>query len=291
MLKHIAFVVLSWIALLVWQQDSIIYHPRKYSKSPTKLELVPGSGYEMTELPFHTSGTNHSAFLMAPINAKASRLYLVFGGNAMLALQWVDVFLGQNKVGSEDIAYLLVDYPGYGKSGGNPSHSSIVQASTAALSTSVSFFNRTLQQPIHRFGAIGHSIGCAAAMGLAVALQGSDTALAHVILSAPFTALPDMAKVLLPILYVVPNWIIGLLTFRHAWDNMKAARDLSQRVTPKVDIIHGEHDSMIPQTQGKQLWELLDKLGFKATFNSVDADHNDILGTKAYIEWLSAALK
>ncbi|CAK0841120.1 unnamed protein product, partial [Prorocentrum cordatum] len=87
----------------------------------------------------------------------------------------------------------------YGISEGSPSMASIERTASQALIEVTMALNNGSTSSDLEFGAIGHSIGCAAALRLATALQ-TTTPLRHVALCAPFTSLPEVAKVLLPIL-------------------------------------------------------------------------------------------
>ncbi|CAK0841119.1 unnamed protein product, partial [Prorocentrum cordatum] len=175
----------------------------------------------------------------------------------------------------------------YGISEGSPSMASIERTASQALIEVTMALNNGSTSSDLEFGAIGHSIGCAAALRLATALQ-TTTPLRHVALCAPFTSLPEVAKVLLPILKIVPTWLIATLTSRNAWDNMAEVSHLARNPAkaPRVDVIHGTRDEICPQDHGVALEGRMKSLQLASTFRSVKAGHNDILGTKAFAEWL-----
>ena len=102
-------------------------------------------------------------------------------------------------------AFLLVDYPGYGRNagaprafqrllhafGGEPSPESVLQSSQLALEAALEHVG---QVDVH---LLGHSLGAAAAAQLAAALSQPGL----LVLSAPFIDIPHMAVQLLSVLW------------------------------------------------------------------------------------------
>lgn len=291
---------LAWLGLIYMQQDSLIYHPRRYKTQARREDAVLHRGMTTRWVEFATAADgNQSAILLRRRAAKIRRVYLVFGGNAMVAKDWLGILAAQDAPWADDLAFLLVDYPGFGHSEGTPSQASIRRASEAAMEQVAAALGAGDDNDDLRFGSIGHSIGCAAALQLAAQLEGgqggealgsssqSKARLTHVVLSAPFTSLALEAQAALPVLKLVPAWLIARLAARNEWDNLEAARQLG---TQRVDIIHGTEDSIVPHDMGQALWTHLRSLGIPASFKSVVADHNDLLGTQTYLQWLEAVL-
>lgn len=284
--------VLAWVGLLAWQQDSLIYHPVRYTRKDPDVKAMTAffPDFDLQELRFSTADGNQTAIILKKHGYYADRLYLVFGGNAMVARDWVEVFVHPQFDMHNGLALALVDFPGYGESDGAPSKASIVRVGKRALleATRVLLHRR---EGVDLFvGAIGHSIGCSAALELAVVQQGTRTPVRHVVLSAPFTTLAEMASEMLPVLKAIPVWLIAALTARNSWDNTAAAKQLSGATTPQVDIMHGKRDSMVPHAMGERLSRRLRALGFQVSFQSIESDHNDLVGSEGYAAWLHRAL-
>jgi len=275
---QIGFVALAWLVMIYTMQNSLIYHPQRY--------VAPIRDEWPLELHFRTLDGEQAAILYRSRAQKTRRLYLTFGGNAMSGRDWLAIFSDfQDQRGMDDVSFVFVDYPGYGYSDGSPSVESIVRAGRRALAEAKAALAQTGSELVS-VGAIGHSIGCAAA--LAVATEEND--LQHLALSAPFTSLADMAGEFFPPLRLLPSRLITTMISKQAWDNRVAARKLLAPVTPKIDIIHGLRDSIVPFAMGKDLSALLSTLNFTVSFESVDAGHNDLLGTSAYEAWLQRIL-
>lgn len=280
---------LAWFAFLYWKQDSLIYHPRRYRPGGGQKDVQVKNGLVGKWLHFRTMEGNQSALLMRPKASKTSRVYLVFGGNAMVATDWLDI-LSQSFGVAPNIAFMLVDYPGYGYSEGAPSQSSIRHTSVQALLLANAMLSSSSSDELE-FGAMGHSIGCAAAFQLAAAMHGSNQALRHLVLSAPFTNIAEMAQEVFTPLKAISTAIIKPLTSRNEWDNLAAASKLAGDQAPRIDIIHGLQDSIVPFAQGKALVTHLNKLNVPVEFKEVTADHNDLLGLEVYWDWLQRVLR
>jgi len=139
-----------------------------------------------------------TAYLLRP-SGDIDTLWLFFGGNAMLARDWlafldkVLTHMGEHQVPRTNTAFLLVDYPGYGRNAGAPSPESVLKSSHLALEAALQ------QLPEVRVQLLGHSLGAAAAAQLAADwdLPGGPGLL---VLSAPFIDIPHMAVQLLSVL-------------------------------------------------------------------------------------------
>ena len=143
---------------------------------------------------------------------------------------------------------LLVEFRGYGQSGGEPSEASIVSDFTQA-------YDRLIEQPgvdpKHIFFQ-GRSMGAAVVAALAARRPP-----AGVILESGFTSLKGFFPQL------------GLPTFlaRDPFDSLKYLRAYRG---PAL-VIHGLHDTLIPHSHGQALAQALG-----TELISFDAGHNDI---------------
>eukprot|EP00928_Gymnodinium_smaydae_P063968 TRINITY_DN47418_c0_g1_i2.p2 TRINITY_DN47418_c0_g1~~TRINITY_DN47418_c0_g1_i2.p2 ORF type:complete len:279 (-),score=57.64 TRINITY_DN47418_c0_g1_i2:20-856(-) len=112
----------------------------------------------------------------------------------MLALDWLPFLTRVLAVetrfdSSPTIAFLLVDYPGYGGNEGRQSERAFLEASCEALRVALSHWEEGSKPAVHM---LGHSLGAAAAAQLACN-PGSDIQPGRLIMSASFTSIPDMA--------------------------------------------------------------------------------------------------
>jgi fermentation-respiration switch protein FrsA (DUF1100 family) len=146
------------------------------------------------------------------------------------------------------VGVLLVEFPGYGRSEGNPSEKSIAETFTAAFDT---ITQRTDVDP-HRVMLYGRSIG-----GGAVCTLLKNRPAAALILMSTFTSVRSFAK-----RYLAPPFLV-----RDPFDNLAAVRDYRGPVL----IIHGENDEVIPYHHGQSLY----KAASNGRFISYACGHND----------------
>jgi hypothetical protein len=130
-------------------------------------------------------------------------------------------------------AVLILDYPGYGRSTGQPSETVCCAAAEAAHD----WLTGTLHIPADRILLYGGSLGCAVAIDLA-----SRRDHRAMVLVSPFTSLRDMAKRLLPLL---PRRLVS-----NRFDNLAKIG----RCHRPVFIAHGTADRFVPFAQGQRLF-------------------------------------
>ncbi|GLI38037.1 alpha/beta hydrolase [Geobacter hydrogenophilus] len=125
---------------------------------------------------------------------------------------------------------LLVEYPGYGRSGGSPSEESITAAAVAAYDAVIG------QRGVDagRVVAFGRSLGGGAACALS-----RQRHLAAIILQSPFTSTRPFARRML-----LPGFLV-----RDVFDNRHALAAYSGPVL----VLHGIHDDIIPVGHGREL--------------------------------------
>lgn len=125
---------------------------------------------------------------------------------------------------------LLVEYPGYGRSGGRPSEENITAAAVAAYDAVI---NRDDVDP-RRVVAFGRSLGGGAACALS-----RERPLAAIILQSPFTSTRPFARRML-----LPGFLV-----RDVFDNRTALAAYGGPVL----VLHGIHDDIIPVGHGREL--------------------------------------
>jgi uncharacterized protein len=221
-------------ALVILFQRRFFYFPRKYSAS----EIESAEKQGAVVLGYATSQGRQTAFLygVPPSGTLFSRLWIVFGGNAMTALDWIEIL---RECQLDAGGFLLLEYPGYGLCAGSPGADSILENAIAAYHAFVDSKRWIVRRP--RLGILGWSIGAAAGLQFAEKFPVQD-----LVLLAPFTTMEDMVK---RFTGIRP----GMLLLDRFDSVFALDRVCAQTPPPKVTIIHGEKDNLIPISMGRSL--------------------------------------
>lgn len=188
------------------------------------------------------------AWFLPPLGDAAGRPHptVVFGhGNGELIDHWADAFQPPRSWG---VGVLLVEYPGYGRSGGTPSEASIGRAFRAA-------YDRLLQREHvdpQRVVGYGRSLGGGAVCGLA-----AQRPLAALVLESTFTSLVPLAAGLL----VPPPLVLD------RYDN----RAVVARFPRPILLLHGARDTIIPASHARGLHDAAPD----ARLHLLPCGHND----------------
>ena len=244
---------------LLWLlQERLTYFPRRY---PFSLDRLPPP---IEVLRFDSAGAQTAFYIphRGPArDAAAKRVWVVFGGNAMTALDWSDWALRHPDA---DAAFLLIEYPGYGASSGSPSQQSIAAASDAAFAALAARLSEPTERLAQRTLVLGHSIGAGAGLDFAVRWP-----VAGVVLTAPFTTIGDMAAKLFG---PQVRWLL-----RDRYDNLARLAELTPRGIP-VTVLHGTEDEVIPFAFGERLARSAPGVAFVAIERG---HHNDLFDIAA----------
>ncbi len=245
----LAFVLI--VATIVLRQDRLLYFPtRALASGP----LAFGLRAEELSLRAEDGVPLHGWW----IKGEGRRALLFFHGNAGNAADRLERARVLNRRFGLDI--FLVDYRGYGRSGGSPSEDGLYRDGRAVY-----------LEAVHRgFGAdriilFGESLGSAVAIQLAL-----DRPCGALVLETPFLSIPAMAREHYPF---VPAFLI-----RARFDN-EAKLAL---VTAPTLLIVAERDEIAPPSHGRRLFELA--RGPKQLFVVPGAHHNDtyLVGGETY---------
>ena len=251
-------VVLIPAALLFFRQHSLIYYPRQYA--PGYERVLPAG---TVPLRYTTIAGNQVAFYVPPRSgaAQPSRVWVMFTGNASVALDWLDVIAMSR---SEGDGFLLIDYPGYGASEGVAAIATTRGSADKAVSTLAEHLQITEADLSQRLSVVGLSLGAAAALDFA-----AGRPIERAILIAPFTSLREMAARL----FTKPASLLLLENY----DNRSRVLELAGRESPpRITIFHGTADTLIPPDMGQQLAESAPAI---ATFVPVEgATHDTVVG-------------
>ena len=244
----IAVVVIGFPLLMYLAQDSLIFHPQPLAESQRAaiaqrraVESVFIAAADGTRLhAWHAHGAK-----------RGERLVMYFGGNA----EEVSWMLDEAARRAPGTGWLLVDYRGYGASGGSPSEKALVEDALRWYDELASQY-----QKIYVFG---RSLGS----GVAVQVAASRP-IAGVILVAPFDSLVEVGKRYYPFLPV--NWML-----RHRFDSAALAPKIDSPllciVATADEIIPAEHSKRLYEAwRGEKRWVALEGAGHNSTDNAAN---------------------
>lgn len=169
------------------------------------------------------------AWLLPPLSPPAgpAPLLLFAHGNAELIDYWPSEFTEPRTWG---LAVLLVEYPGYGRSGGAPSRRTIQATFEAAYGWAAS----EPELDARRIILYGRSLG-----GAAVAALSTSRPAAALVLESTFTNTTAFAAGL-----AAPWFLV-----RDRFDNLRAVANFRG---PRL-VLHGDHDDVVPTVHGRRL--------------------------------------
>ena len=250
-----------------FRQHSMLYHPRQYDAAYA--DALPQDG---VELHFTTIAGKQVAFYLpqGTDSRLPKRIWVAFCGNGSLALDWTWLIAQDRQPGD---GFLLIDYPGYGKSEGYATIATTRAAADKALNALADHLRVDESQIESRLNLLGHSWGTAVALDFATRHRTQ-----HIILIAVFTTLREEAATMVgtPLSYLLIE----------NYDNRRALRELSRRSPPpRIDIFHGTDDEIIPV---RMSLELAEKFPNIVKFHPVaGGNHVSVIG-KAANEILAA---
>lgn len=206
------------LAALVWlSQERLMFYPHA-APGPA----VAPAGWGLEEVAFRAAdGTVLAGVLLKPAAARPP-LVIHYGGNAEEATS----FAAAAPACYGERAVLLMNYRGYGASGGRPGEKALV-ADALAL------YDWAAARPdidAARIALHGRSLGSGVAVQVAAARPARC-----VVLTSPFTSARDVAAAIYP-------WLpVGLL-MRHPFDSAAQA----PRVRAPALIVAGAADTLVP---------------------------------------------
>lgn len=242
LLKLLALLAAGWVlagALLYLMQAKLIFYPQPPGPDPGNAAARPFS-LERPGAPLHGW----------VVNAEATGPLLVyFGGNAEEVSRLVDTFAAL------PATTVLMNYRGYGHSGGSPAAQALIGDARALVAEAQQRFGNG--RPLLLFG---RSLGS----GLA-ALAAQNHEAEGVILMSPYRSLNHLARRFAPGMPV--DWLL-----RHRIDTIGALSDLPERVL----VLYATDDLIIPAAESRALMEMIEPPPRVETF---DGGHNMPLRT------------
>lgn len=241
------------VAGLVWfAQDSLMFHPR-----PILGEAHAPAGWRLQPVALKArDGTPLAGVLALPPATDRVPLVIYFGGNAEEVTEYAAAVAGDYG----ERAVLLVNYRGYGASGGRPGEAAMV-------SDALELFDWAAKHPAidaNRIALHGRSLGSGVAVQVAAARPARC-----VLLTSPFASALDVAKQLY-------SWLPVALLMRNRFD----LSHIAPQVKAPLLVIYGEGDSIIAPRHSERLAALWGGPVQLAPFKGFG--HNDLHLTPAY---------
>jgi fermentation-respiration switch protein FrsA (DUF1100 family) len=260
--RRVAWLAVAAAALLLIGmnlEESLLYFPtRELAASPRDY------GLEAEDL--RPTAEDGVALFGWWIRGEGRRAVLFFHGNAGNAADRLDrAKILHDRFGLD---VFLVDYRGYGLSGGSPSEAGLARDARAIYEAA-----RARGFPPERIVPFGESLGSAVAVGLA-----AERPCGGVLLETPFLSVRAMARRHYPF---VPGVLI-----RTRFDN--EAR-IAEVAAPKLFLV-AENDEIVPPDHGRRLFELAPPP--KTLYVIPGAHHNDtyVAGGEPYWKAVGAFL-
>ncbi len=231
MLKLVVVIVASY-ALLVTavylMQGRMLYLPGVPGRTLTMTPTDAGLDYEDVSINTSDGITLHGWY----VPGRSNRVLLFFHGNAGNISHRLDSIRQFHELG---LSVLIIDYRGYGQSGGGITEAGIYRDAEAAWL----YLTQILDVADNDIVVFGRSLGASVAARLAAA----ERPLALIVESS-FTSVPDIAQELYP--WLPARWLSRL---RHA------TRDYIREVRCPVLVIHSRDDEIIPFHHGEAIYD------------------------------------
>ncbi len=246
MTSFIIIIVSSLLLLNVWmyfQQPHMIFYPvRELYQTPADW----GLGYEDVTLNTADNVQLHGWYIPYQQSKQVLLFFHGNAGNIAYRRDSIEVFhrLGLN--------VFIIDYRGYGKSGGKPSEQGLYQDASAAwryLTDEKGFSGNQIL-------IFGRSLGGAVAARLASGVQARG-----LILESTFSSARDFAKTVFPIL---SRLVLTRYDF-HTTENI-------QRVNYPVLVLHSPDDEIMPFRLGEKVYQSAHQ---PKRFVRLQGDHNN----------------
>lgn len=263
MLSHVFFgavLVGVFFGLVYWLQPTMVFLPL------ARLEATPAQwGLEYEDVSIQTAdGVQlHGWFVPSP---GADCVLLFFHGNAgniSHRRESIEIF---HRLG---LSVLIIDYRGYGASGGRPTEAGLHLDAAAAWD----YLVEQREVSPDRIIVFGRSLG-----GVVAAQLAAQTAPAALILESTFSS----ARAFIRATY---GWLGGLIPSRFAFDTAGAVT----RVRCPVLVLHSPDDEIVPFALGREVFAAAKP---PKTFVALRGDHNRgfLLSQPEYSRALAAFL-
>ena len=240
------------VVLLVWlSQDRMLFYPQ-----PLAGAARAPAGWRLEQVAFDVrDGTRVAGVLALPPMEEKAPLVIYYGGNA----EEVTAYAAGAALEYGERAMLLMNYRGYGASGGRPSEANMV-------SDAKEIFDWAAKHPAVDAGRIAiHGVS----LGSGVAVQVAATRPVRcVVLTSPFASVREVARERFP-------WLPVSLILRHPFDSAV----LAPSIKAPLLVLVGEADELIPPAHSARLASLwggpVERIGFPGFGHNGLAIHPD----------------
>ena len=265
MLKFIFVVVASYgvlVAVVYVMQGRMLYLPNMPGRTLTMTPIDVGMDYQDVSIETADGVTLHGWFIVG----RSSQVLLFFHGNAGNISHRLDSIRQFQNLG---LSVLIIDYRGYGQSGGKTTERGIYRDADAAWR----YLTEDRGKSASDIVIFGRSLGASVASRLAA--QHQPLAL---ILESSFTSIPDIAQELYP--WLPARW---LSRFSHA------TRDYVRDVRCPVLVAHSRDDEIIPFHHSEAIFASANE---PRTLLALRGTHNDafLQDERTYIEGVQTFL-
>ncbi len=225
------FIVSIFIGILYFFQDRLIFYPQTVSESES--ERIADEHKRAEEVSFSTAdGEQLHGWLLHPADAdqKAAPLLIYYGGNA----EELSSQIAPMSANLTDWSVLLVNYRGYGRSGGSPGEQ-------ALYNDAIMIFDEIHEQLGHT--EISSTVLMGRSLGGSIATKvASERQVDGMVLISPFDTLTNVAKIHYPFLPV--SWLL-----KYSFNSLESAPDIS---VPLLALA-AKNDDIIPPERTKTL--------------------------------------
>jgi pimeloyl-ACP methyl ester carboxylesterase len=250
-------------AALYFKQEALLFYPEKL---PATHQF--GFAGRYAEHPITASdGTTLSGILFKADTAKGLVFFLHGNGGSLAG--WGTLASVYTRRGYD---VFMLDYRGYGKSGGTISSQAelLSDVETAFQQVAAGYLASKSNVVI-----VGYSLGTGPATWLA-GRHKPDMLLLH----APYYSMTDMAGHTVPIWPILPNWLLRYPLPTDKWIRQVAA---------PIVLFHGDRDGVIPHNSSVRLQALLKPNEQFITIKG--SGHNDLLDHPQYQQVIATLLK
>jgi fermentation-respiration switch protein FrsA (DUF1100 family) len=246
-------ILMPWLRTF---EDQLVYHP---SRAIVATPDDYGLSYASLELSTDDNVRIHAWAIPASDDAP----WLVyFHGNGQNISHYLDFTRRLHDYG---LNILMPEYRGYGRSEGTPSEEGLYKDALAAYA-----YLQEQGVPPERIALYGFSLGSGVAVDLA-----QQQEVAAVILEAPYTSLPDVAR---DVYRIVPRFLV-----RNRFDSLAKIG----RVNAPLLIMHARPDRVVPFRHGLKLYEAANE---PKVFLELSGHHAGLLGDAPPQEALDAIM-
>jgi hypothetical protein len=261
--KNVTILLLFTFLLFTSCNSYLFYQAPRYDQQTLcQIESDP----RVTEIVYEMSYGTQTSFYISPYtqNGRAPKnLWILFGGINTPAFGWYQWF---KDMPDSCCGLYLIEYPGYGKCEGVPRAERILESSLAAFNALALYLDVPLELLEENLGLLGHSLGSLTMMQFAPYVNERE-----ILLISPMTSLSDQIK------YLYGDFKGGLLNMINPENYNNKARlieILQQNNPPKITIIHGDQDEVIPVSMGRELAILSDSIIY---YEIPDAGHSGLI--------------